>query len=218
MIIEHIEKYNQPTVTPELCVIWLHGLGADCNDFAPIVNELKLTRSIKFVFPNAPMRPITINNGYVMRGWYDIFDFSRLDGAIDHIGINNSVTQINQLIDEQIRLGFDSTKIILAGFSQGGVISYSTGLMSTHKLGGIIALSCYLPNLDKVVTTSSINTNTPIFAAHGVQDPVVPYAIGKLAYDNLHSKGLNIRWHEYNMPHSVCLEQLNDLSNWLNVL
>ncbi len=218
MSVEFVEKYNNSNIKPELCVIWLHGLGADCNDFLPIVNELKLNRSIKFVFPNAPLRAITINNGYVMRGWYDIMDLSRLDGAIDFVGINDSINQINQLIEKQIANGFDYSKIILAGFSQGGVISYLAGINHSQQLGGIMVLSCYLPDIKNIIGKSSSNITTPIFAAHGLSDPIVPYVIGKQASDALINAGYNLKWHEYKMPHSVCQEQIADIANWLNEL
>ena len=213
MHLEYIEKLNHPNTPPELVVIWLHGLGADCNDFVPLVPELNLTQSVKFIFPNAPMIPITINNGYVMRGWYDIRDLSRLGSAVDGQGIYMSVEAINYIIEQQLTLGFKSEQIVLAGFSQGGVISLTTGIMCKHKLGGIIALSAYLPDVE-TLAKNQLNLTTPIFAAHGVQDPVVPYFAGKHAYTGLHTAGFNITWREYPMQHSVCAEEIQDLSAW----
>lgn len=214
--LEFIEKYNVPGQKPVAVIIWLHGLGADYNDFVPLVPELRLTKSVKFVFPNSPMRPITVNNGYVMRGWYDIIDLStRIDSTIDFAGINQSVISIDKVIQDQLDQGFTAEQIIIAGFSQGGVMSYTTGLKSKHKLGGIIALSCYLPGVDDIIKECS-NKSIKIFAAHGLQDPVVPCQAGEKAYKSLNAAQFNIQWHEYLMQHSVCNEEVADLSKWLN--
>ena len=217
MHLEYIEKHNKPIQDAELVVIWMHGLGADCNDFVSLVPELNLDRSVKFIFPNAPMIPITVNNGYVMRGWYDIRDFSRVGAAVDGEGIYRSVEAINHIIEEQIANGFKSEQIILAGFSQGGVMSYTTGIMSKHKLGGIIALSAYLPDVETLAKNQA-NLNTPIFAAHGMQDPVVPYAAGNNAYTGLKAAGFNINWHQYPMQHSLCAQEIQDLSAWFKTI
>ena len=214
--LEYIERLSNPSVKPEAVVIWLHGLGASCDDFVPIVPELQLSHSIKFVFPNAPMRPITINNGYVMRAWYDIRDLGgSVAHFIDEAGINQSVKQVEELIAQQIKLGFDENQIIIAGFSQGGVISYITGINTKYKLGGVLALSCYLPK-SVAKLDDSVNKATPIFACHGKHDVVVPYAAGLHAYNELNQQGYNIKWAEYPMEHSVCAEELQDISKWIN--
>lgn len=213
-MLESLEKVNYPGSVVEYVVIWLHGLGADCHDFAPLVSELKLTKTVKFIFPNAPMLPITLNNGYVMRAWYDIKSLDRIDNLIDNQGIDNSVSAINSLIEHAIKSGISAERIILAGFSQGGVISYTAGIRSHHKLGGILALSCYLPNADKLVSSASINKDTPIFAIHGKNDHVVAYDIGYTAYSKLKSGGFNISWQEYDMEHNVCYEEINDIRAW----
>ena len=214
--LEVLEKYSLAGEAPEAVVIWLHGLGADYNDFVPLVPQLNLKQNVKFIFPNAPMRPITINNGYVMRGWYDIRELSAksLGQDVDRSGIADSVTAINVIIEEQLNLGFKAEQIILAGFSQGGVMSYITALMSKYKIGGIIALSCYLPDADKLLAECEINKATPIFAGHGLQDPVVPFIAGMTAYSKLKTAGFNIKWHEYPMAHSLCNHEIADLSDW----
>lgn len=213
-MLECLEKINLPDKYPEYVVIWLHGLGADCHDFAPLVSELKLSRSVKFIFPNAPMMPITLNNGYVMRAWYDIKSLDRIDHMVDNEGIERTLELINELIESIIKSGFKSTQIILAGFSQGGVISYTAGIKSRHKLGGVLALSCYLPNADKLVTINSLNKDTPILACHGLQDHVVPHFVGIMAYNSLKAAGYNITWREYPMEHSLCAKEVVDIHNW----
>ena len=214
--LETIEKLSHQNTKPQAVVIWLHGLGADFNDFVPLVPELNLKECVKFIFPNAPMRPITINNGYVMRGWYDIHELTAksLGEKVDIDGIKQSVDLVNQIIEEQISLGFNSKQIIIAGFSQGGVMSYTTGLSSKHQLGGIVSLSSYLPNIDSYIKSS--HKDTPIFAAHGLQDAVVPYIAGVTAYQKLNATGFNILWHEYQMGHSLCEKEVEDISVWLN--
>lgn len=215
--LEYIEKFNQASIMPAAVVIWLHGLGADNNDFLPIVNELPLKNSIKFIFPNAPMRPIALNGGYVMRGWYDIRELGNVSHMTDIDGINQSVAQIESIIQSQIDLGFKSEQIILAGFSQGGVISYITGINSKYKLGGVLAMSCYLPSMPTKID-SSINKDTSFFAIHGTEDQVVPYKGGVHAYEELKRHGYNIKWAKYPMPHSVCLEEIADIGIWLDNL
>jgi phospholipase/carboxylesterase len=215
-MLECLEKVNYSSGEAEYFVIWLHGLGANNNDFAPLVPELKLNRAVKFIFPNAPMMPITINNGYVMRAWYDIKSFDRIDSQIDNVGIDNTVNQIEHMIDSLVNSGILSTQIILAGFSQGGVISYTAGIKSKHKLGGILALSCYLPNEFTLVQLESKNKNTPFLAIHGTSDHIVPYEIGLSGYNTLKVSGYNIEWLEYPMEHSVCAKEVVDISNWFH--
>lgn len=209
--------HNKSSDSVDGAVIWLHGLGADYNDFVPIVPELKLNHSVKFVFPNAPVIPITINNGYQMRAWYDILDFSDLHREVDSNGIVQSIKQIDKLIEDLILEGIPSEKIILAGFSQGGVISYYAALNSEHKLGGLLVLSSYLPEIsildvDKIQHKKSL----PILVCHGTQDPVVQIAYAKGAIQCLQSFNLKYEWKDYPMAHSVCYEEIVDVAAWMS--
>lgn len=206
-----------PEQTTKKTIIWLHGLGADGSDFVPIVPELKLpmTAGIRFVFPHAPIKPITINNGYEMRAWYDIksMDFDR---TVDQAGIDNSMQQVNELIKREVANGISTDNIILAGFSQGAAIALTTGLRAETPVGGIIALSGYLPFHHHVLKNmSGAAQHTPIFIAHGTEDPIVPYALGKATYTALKEAGCQIEWHSYSMPHSVCSEEIQDIREWL---
>lgn len=207
-----------PPVSARASVIWLHGLGADGNDFVPLVPELQLpnTLNIRFVFPHAPIKPVTINNGYEMRAWYDITALSAA-GIIDQAGITDSVQQIERLIAREEALGISSDRIILAGFSQGAVIALTTMLTISKRLCGVIALSGYLPNAQELLKENPVNQQTPIFMAHGTEDNIVPYALGKAAYVALKEKNDNVKWHSYPMPHSVCNEEVRDLSQWIQV-
>lgn len=205
-----------------LCsVIWLHGLGADGSDFVPAVTELNLPESLKvrFLFPSAPVMPVTINNGYQMRAWYDISSLT-IEGISDRIGISQSVKEIERLIEREIKRGVPSNKIVLAGFSQGAVIAMITGLGYTKSLGGILALSGYLPLASEVLQQSGHpNHQVPIFLAHGMHDPVVPYVLGKAAFMALEQAGYQVAWHSYPIQHSVCPQEVTDVRNWLlNVL
>lgn len=198
-------------------IIWLHGLGADGNDFVPIVPELNLpsTSKIKFIFPNAPVMPVTINNGYEMRAWFDIYSLS-LQSKIDIDGIESSVKAIEHLIEQEIQSRIKTENIILAGFSQGAAIALYTGLRYPDRLGGIIALSGYLPLADKVLAAASqANSQIPVFLGHGTEDPIVPYALGKATYSALHQASYPVTWRSYPMPHSVCTEEIRDISLWL---
>ena len=207
---------TQGSQEAKYAVIWLHGLGADYNDFIPIVNELKLSIPIKFVFPNAPVIPITINGGMHMRGWYDIVGFSDLHREVDSAGILASVDKINLLIESLIAEGFCANQIILAGFSQGGVIAYYAGLLSKYKLAGIMALSAYLPDHSLLdVAKLQEKLDLPMFICHGSQDPVISINYAKQALQTLTQFGLKYEWHEYPMQHNVCYEQIQDIRNWL---
>ena len=215
---ETIEIETAPA--PTASIIWLHGLGADGNDFAPIVPELNLrgAPAIRFIFPHAPLRPVTINNGQVMRAWYDI-SFDDLAGnarRADERGVRESQAQIGQLIDRERERGITDSNIVLAGFSQGGAIALHTGLRHPHPLAGIMALSTYLPLAGSLAQEATpANANISIFMAHGTQDPVVPYAMGKAAHAHLQQAGYPVQWHEYPMPHSVCHEEIRDIGTWL---
>jgi len=198
-------------------VIWLHGLGADGSDFVPIVSELKLpdALSIRFIFPHAPVRPITINQGYRMRGWYDItsLDITNRD---DEAGIVESSTILTRLCDEQIAQGIAAERIIVAGFSQGGAIALYAGLRYTRALGGIMALSTYLPMKQRLQQEATVaNRNTPIFMAHGLHDDVVAAQFGLRTRSLLQQQDYRVQWHDYAMGHSVCKEEINDISDWL---
>jgi len=202
---------------PDAAVIWLHGLGADGNDFKAIVPSLNLApnTAIRFVFPHAPVRPVTINDGMPMRAWYDILEMS-LERKVDMANIEESVDQITQLIEQQISAGIASERILIAGFSQGGVIAYQVGLLGKYKLAGIMALSTYLADAKLVPhAQGSINGDTPILIHHGTQDPVVPYELAVRANQELEERGYQIEKASYPMPHSVCPEQVLDISRWL---
>jgi phospholipase/carboxylesterase len=211
-----LETSKNPTAT----VIWMHGLGADGNDFVPIVNELDLAGApgIRFVFPHAPMRPVTINNGYVMRAWYDV-SFGDLEGRsrkADEKGVRESQAQIGVLIARENARGIAPDQIVLAGFSQGGAIALHTGLRHPQKLAGVMALSTYLPLAESFVQEAApANKATSVFMAHGTQDPVVPYAMGRSSRDLLNQSGYAVDWHEYPMQHSVCMEEVADIGRWL---
>ena len=213
--LEYIEKLNIINVKPEFVVIWLHGLGADYNDFVPIVSQLKINKCLKFIFPNAPYRKITVNNDMEMRAWYDIRDLNKLGDTVDREGILTSVHQIEDLIESLIKDGWASDKIFVCGFSQGGVIAYTTALMTKYKLAGIMALSSYCPDIEALVKVTVINKSTPILACHGKQDTVVPYNAGLMAYSALRGAGYNITWTHYAMEHGVCTEEIQDMSYWL---
>jgi len=217
-MLETIEIETTPN--PTAAVIWMHGLGADGNDFVPIVNELDLAGApgIRFVFPHAPARPVTINNGYVMRAWYDV-SFGDLEGRsrqADEKGVRESQAQIEQLIARENRRKVPSRNIVLAGFSQGGAVALQTGLRYPETLAGVMALSTYLPLAESFAQEATpANAGTAVFMAHGTQDPVVPYAMGKASHERLQQAGYSVEWHDYPMPHSVCLEEITDIGHWL---
>lgn len=202
---------------PQYCVIWLHGLGADGYDFVPIVKELEAQgiRSVRYIFPHAPKIPVSINGGYVMRAWYDIknVDLQRLE---DEGGIRASGKYVLDLINRQVKAGFKPENIVLAGFSQGGAITYFSGLRCEHKLAGLMTLSTYMPLIETLADERKpANAQTPIFAAHGQEDPIVPCARGELAVVRLQDDSQPIEWHVYNMDHSVCAEEVRDIGQFL---
>lgn len=197
---------------PEGAVIWLHGLGADGHDFEPIVPELKLQKPVRFVFPHAPIRPVTINNGMRMRAWYDIFQFG--GGREDEQGLRASQKLVEELIRAQ---GMPAEKIVLAGFSQGGAIVLQTGLRHAQRLAGIMALSCYLPIASTVAAErAEANKTAPIFMAHGRYDDIIPIDRAQASRDALEKMGCKVEWHEYTMPHSVCAQEIADISAFLS--
>ena len=207
----------EPNSPATACVIWMHGLGADGNDFVPIVPELNLPtgHGVRFVFPNAPTMPVTINGGYVMRAWYDIVS-AELDKRADEGGVRRSQALIEELIADQRSKGIAADRILLAGFSQGGVIALQTGLRHPEKLAGIMALSTYLACADSLgVEASAANRQIPLFMVHGSMDPVIPVALAKLSKARLETHGYKVEWHEYGMPHSVCAEEIDDIAAFL---
>ena len=205
---------------PSASVIWMHGLGADGNDFVPIVNELELggTPAIRFVFPHAPMRPVTINNGYVMRAWYDV-SLGDLEGnsrRADERGVRESQAHITALIEREAKRGVAPENVVLAGFSQGGAIALQTGLRHPRKLAGVMALSTYLQLADSLPQEAApANKATPIFMAHGTYDPLVPLMMGAGSMTLLTGLGYAVEWRQYPMPHSVCPEEIQDIGAWL---
>jgi phospholipase/carboxylesterase len=203
---------------PDLAVIWLHGLGADGHDFEPIVPELRLRIPVRFVFPHAPVRPVTINGGTAMRAWYDILGFDR-QAAEDADGIRASAVAVTELIDRELARGIRSDRIVLAGFSQGGAIALQTALREPRPLAGVLALSTYLPLAATLAAErSAANSRLPIFMAHGTADTVLPLTLAESSRRTLSALGYEVEWHTYPMPHSVCLEEVSAIGAWLAAL
>lgn len=197
-------------------VIWLHGLGADNTDFLPIIPNIKVQENIKFIFPNAPLRKVTIAGGYSIRAWYDIYSLTDKDAPIDYVGISESVAQIQAIIDDQIKAGIASKNIYVCGFSQGAATSYATLLQLKHKLGGIIALSGYLPFKDEQVKQApKVSLEVPVLACHGKFDMVVSHKFGHDGYLRLTDNGYKTSWLEYPIEHNVSNHEINDISAWL---
>jgi len=196
---------------PDAAVIWLHGLGADGHDFEPIVPELELARPVRFVFPHAPIRPVTINQGMRMRAWYDILQLG--GGPEDEAGLRASQKLTEELIREQ---GLPANRIVLAGFSQGGAIVLLAGLRYPERLAGVMALSTYLPLAGTLAAErSETNRTTPIFMAHGRHDDLIPIQRAQASRDYLQKLGYAVEWHDYPMPHSVCAPEIADISSFL---
>ena len=213
-ILDAIEIETAPN--PATSVIWLHGLGADGADFVPIVGELSLPAApIRFVFPHAPAMPVTINNGMVMRAWYDIVggDLARRE---DERGVRGSQALVEALVEREKARGTPAGRILLAGFSQGGAIALQTGLRHPEGLAGIMALSTYVPIAAALAAEAHpANRAVPIFMAHGLQDPLIPIEHARRSRDLLRQLGYGVEWHEYPMPHSVSLPELDDIGAWL---
>lgn len=206
-----------PEKTPKHSIIWLHGLGANGHDFAPAVPELQLPKnlSVRFVFPHAPQRPVTINSGMLMPAWYDIYGLSP-DTPEDEEGIQRSEKAIHSLIEYEISLGIPSHQIVLAGFSQGGSLALYTGLRYSQTLAGIIALSCYLPSKNTLLhSLSPANKNTPLLLGHGSLDELIPEKWGKDAYCCLEKLDYKTQWHSYQIGHGVNAEEFTDIGKWL---
>lgn len=208
---------NETAANPVYSIIWLHGLGADGHDFASIVPELVSPQwpALRFVFPHAPVRPVTVNNGVAMRAWYDIYGFDRLSQQ-DEAGVRQSIAQVDALIAREQERGVPSERILLAGFSQGGAIALSAGLRHAQKLAGVIALSTYLPIADSLAAErSAANASTPIFWGHGTFDPVVVLQRGVDSRTVLEALGYHVAWHTYPMAHAVHPEEIADLRQWI---
>jgi phospholipase/carboxylesterase len=207
----------EPAASATASVIWLHGLGADGYDFVPIVEELRLPTSlpVRFIFPHARARPVTINNGFVMRAWYDIKGLNR-EGGEDEEGIRDSERVVRELIAHEGTRGIPAKRIVVAGFSQGGAIALQTGLRHPDALAGVMALSTYLPLRSGLAQEATpANRSTPILMCHGTQDGVVVLQMGEVSRDLLTSLGYPVEWRAYPMQHSVCMEEINDISRWL---
>ena len=198
---------------PDAAVIWLHGLGADGNDFVPIVPELGV-QNTRFVFPHAPVRPVTLNNNIPMRAWFDLTTLDHTHpGAVDRDGIEASVAAVGQLIARERERGIAARRIVIAGFSQGGAVALTAGLGHAERLAGIIALSTWAPFA--APPADAANHATPVFLAHGDFDPVVAPALGADARDRLQAAGVEVEWHSYPMPHAVCAEEITDIAAFL---
>ncbi len=196
-------------------IVWLHGLGADGQDFVPLADELELPVAVRHIFPHAPMRPVTINGGFVMRAWYDIAAAS-IAAQQDAAGIRASQALVEALIAGELAHGISPQHIFLAGFSQGGALALHTAVRCTKVLGGVLALSAYLPLAETAARERSEQSlSTPVFMAHGRSDPVIPCALGSASRDMLLDLGYAVEWHEYAMQHSVCEEELRDAEAWL---
>ena len=202
---------------PTASVIWLHGLGADGYDFVPVVKELGIpdALSLRFVFPHAPLQPVTINNGMVMRAWYDV-SYDGLERRTDDAGVLQSVTAVEALVAHEMARGIPPRRIVLAGFSQGGAVALTLGTRFGKRLGGILALSTYLPMPEELAEAASPeNRDIPIFMAHGNQDNVIPIRMAEASRSRLESLGYPVDWHSYPMAHSLCMEEVEAVSAWL---
>ena len=205
-----------PARTPTACVIWLHGLGASGHDFVPIVPQLGLPdgAAVRFVFPHAPVRAVTLNQGFRMRAWYDIRQLSA-GAAEDAGGIDESAARIESLIRQEAAQGIATERIVLAGFSQGGAIALHVGTRFAAALGGVLALSTYLPLRDRLAAGTPANRSLPILMCHGRGDMVLSIRIGRLSRDALMQQGYSVEWLEYDMAHEVCEEEIGDIARWL---
>ncbi len=218
---EHAPVVIETGPNPVGSVIWLHGLGADGHDFEPIVPELRLPAEmpLRFVFPHAPVRPVTVNGGMQMRAWYDILSLDG-DGRSDEAGVRESAAQLVDMVEAERQSGIDPGRILLAGFSQGGAVAAHAGLRYSEPLAGLLLLSTYLPvagafDTEVIENTASQPRSVPIFMAHGTFDPVLPYALAKSSASIIESAGYSIEWHEYPIAHGVCAEEIADIREFL---
>jgi phospholipase/carboxylesterase len=208
-----VEYETQPN--PDASVIWLHGLGADGNDFAPIVPELKLPESlaVRFIFPHAPSIPVTVNGGYVMPAWYDILEM-KIDRKVDTVQLMKSAADIDGFVARELNRNIRSKRIVIAGFSQGGAVAYQVALSSNLPFAGLLAMSTYFATVDSI-KLSEANKEIPIKIQHGTHDPVVPEALGQKATTQLVKLGYSVNYQSYPMEHAVCPQQISDISLWL---
>jgi phospholipase/carboxylesterase len=211
-LLETLEIETAPH--PQASIIWMHGLGADGNDFAPLADEIDLPLGVRYIFPHAPPMPVSINGGYVMRAWYDISD-----AAIrreDEAGVRASQRSVEALLAREKARGIAANRIVLAGFSQGGAIALHTGLRHAERLAGVMALSTYVPLADKLAAEANpANRTVPIFMAHGTHDPMIAVTRAKESRDLLLQQGYAPEWKEYPMEHSVCPQEIGDIAAWL---
>ena len=207
----------ETAAAPLFSVVWMHGLGADGSDFEPVVPELGLDDSpgVRFIFPHAPAIPVTCNGGYVMPAWYDIIALDSSSRTVDEAGIVRSRQAIRDLMARENQRGVPCSRIFLAGFSQGGAIAYTTALTHAEPVAGVIALSTYIPT-QKLIVDQAAGAALPIFAAHGSEDDIVAIELGIRARDFLTARGHPVEWHEYPMPHSICIEEIHAVGRWLN--
>jgi phospholipase/carboxylesterase len=213
-LLEAIEIETGPQ--PAAAVVWLHGLGADGSDFVPVVEALDLPAApIRFIFPHAPMQPVTINQGYVMRAWYDILS-ADLARRADERGVRASQQLVEALLEREKSRGTPARRIVLAGFSQGGAIALQTGLRHPERLAGIMALSCYVPIAGSLASErTAANRDVPVFMAHGLYDPIIPLRLARESRHLLAQLGYDVEWHEYPMEHSVAPEEVEAIGAWL---
>ncbi len=209
----------EPRTEATASVIWLHGLGADGSDFVPVIPYLQLpaNAAVRFIFPNAPVRPVTVNGGMLMPAWYDILEM-KIDRRIDEVSLDQSAKQIEALIEREMERGIASERIFLFGFSQGGAVAYHAALRYPRPLGGVVALSTYLATAGRMRTEMHpANGNVPLLICHGTQDDIVPLTLGQRARETLEQLGLAPQWHEYPMAHEVCLPELQQIGAWLTL-
>ncbi|OLC01136.1 MAG: carboxylesterase [Candidatus Rokubacteria bacterium 13_1_40CM_68_15] len=213
-LLETLEVETAPS--PRAAVIWMHGLGADGHDFAGIERQVTPPgAAVRYVYPHAPMMAVTINNGYVMRAWYDVFGAAG-ERREDEAGVRASQARVEQLIAREKSRGIPARAIVLAGFSQGGAMALHTGLRHPERLAGVMALSCFLPVARTLAAEASApNRDVPIFMAHGVADAVIPVTRARAARDTLLGLGYKVEWHEYPMAHSLCPQEIEDIATWL---
>ncbi|MAY27611.1 MAG: alpha/beta hydrolase fold domain-containing protein [Polycyclovorans sp.] len=212
-----LEVRLEPREPANAAVIWLHGLGADGHDFVPIVPELGLPAGhrIRFIFPHAEVRPVTLNGGMAMRAWYDIATLDR-NGAVDDAGIAASRLRLQRRITKEIESGIAAERIVVAGFSQGGAIAYHTALRHRPRLAGLLALSTYLPGAGAVISAEDLTDRSlPMMVMHGAHDPVLPMALGQMAAEQISTLGFTPQWRAYPMAHQVCFEQITEIGRWL---